>query len=63
MIPNTSFQSARGVEELEREKLLSFYGSILKKYLKGRELSEQFIDYVVRHENKRLRNAFRHYIQ
>jgi len=42
---------------------LKYYRSIFKKYLEGRELSEELIDYVVNHENKWLRNVFRHYIQ
>jgi len=33
------------------------------RYLQGKELSEEFIDYVVNHENKWLRNIFRHYIR
>ncbi|MCC6057018.1 MAG: hypothetical protein LM583_10115 [Desulfurococcaceae archaeon] len=33
------------------------------RYLEGKELSEQLIDYVINHENKWLRNVFRHYIQ
>jgi len=42
---------------------LKYYRSIFKKYLEGKELSEELIDYVVSHENKWLRNVFRHYIQ
>ena len=42
---------------------LKYYRSIFKKYLEGRELSEELIDYVVNHENKWVRNVFRHYIQ
>ena len=42
---------------------LKYYRSIFKKYLEGRELSEELIDYVVNHKNKWLRNVFRHYIQ
>jgi intergrase/recombinase len=42
---------------------LKYYRSIFKKYLEGRELSEELIDYVVNHPNKWLRNVFRHYIQ
>jgi intergrase/recombinase len=33
------------------------------RYLEGKELSEQLIDYVINHENKWLRNVFRHYTQ
>jgi len=44
-------------------KTVAYYKSLFKRYLEGRELSEQVIDYVVNHENKWLRNVFRHYIQ
>jgi len=39
------------------------YRSIFKKYLEDKELSEGLIDYVINHENKRLRNMFRRYVQ
>jgi len=42
---------------------LNYYKSLFMRYLQGKELSEQLIDYVVNHENKWLRNVFRHYIQ
>jgi len=42
---------------------LKYCKSLFKKYLEGRELSEQLIDYVVNHPNEWLRNMFRHYIQ
>ena len=42
---------------------IKYYKSLFMKYLQGRELSEQLIDYVVNHSNKWLRNVFRHYIQ
>ncbi|RLE63480.1 MAG: integrase [Thermoprotei archaeon] len=42
---------------------LKYYRSLFEKYLQGKELSEQLIDYVVNHPNKWLRNVFRHYIQ
>lgn len=32
-------------------------------YLQGKELTEEFIDYVINHPNKWLRNVFCHYIQ
>jgi len=50
----------RKVKDLETMK---YYRSICMKYLQGKELSEQVIDYVVNHRNKWLRNVFRHYIQ
>ena len=42
---------------------LEYYRNLFMKYLEGKELSEELIDYVVNHENKWLRNIFRHYIQ
>ena len=42
---------------------VKYYRSLFEKYLEGKELSEQLIDYVVSHSNKWLRNVFRHYIQ
>ncbi|MEM0297788.1 integrase [Desulfurococcus sp.] len=42
---------------------LKYYKSLFTKYLQGKELSEQLIDYVVNHPNKWLRNVFHHYIQ
>ena len=56
------------VERKKRRKVrdpetLKYYRSLFKRYLEGKELSEQLIDYVVNHENKWLRNVFRHYIQ
>ena len=45
------------------EETLRYYRNLFLKDLEGKELSEQLIDYVVKHENKWLRNVFRHYIQ
>jgi len=45
------------------EGTLRYYRNLFKKYLEGKELSEQLIDYVINHSNKWLRNVFRHYIQ
>ena len=42
---------------------IKYYRSIFMKYLDGKELSEDLIDYVVNHPKKWLRNVFRHYIQ
>ena len=55
------------VERKKRRKVrsqetLQYYRSLFMRYLEGKELSEQLIDYVVNHENKWLRNVFRHYI-
>jgi len=56
------------VERKKRRKIkdvetLNYYRSLFMRYLQSKELSEQLIDYVVNHENKWLRNVFRHYIQ
>jgi len=50
----------RKVKDVET---LNYYKSLFMRYLQDKELSEQLIDYVVNHENKWLRNIFRHYIQ
>ncbi|MCC6054211.1 MAG: integrase, partial [Thermosphaera sp.] len=42
---------------------LSYYRNVFKRYLEGKTLSEELVDYVVNHENKWLRNVFRHYVQ
>jgi intergrase/recombinase len=56
------------VERKKRRKVrdpetIKYYKSLFMRYLQGKELSEQLIDYVVNHPNKWLRNVFRHYIQ
>jgi len=56
------------VERKKRRKVkdpetLKYYKSLFKKYLEGKELNEELIDYVVNHSNKWLRNVFKHYIQ
>ena len=62
-----------GFEEFLRERkkrrkvvdpeTIAYYRSLFKRYLEGRSLSEELVDYVVNHENRWLRNVFRHYIQ
>jgi Uncharacterized protein conserved in archaea len=42
---------------------IAYYKSLFKKYLEGKILSMELVEYVVNHENKWLRNIFRHYIQ
>lgn len=42
---------------------MSYYCNLFKRYLEGKSLSEEIVDYVINHENKWLRNVFRHYIQ
>jgi len=67
------FKWEPGFEELLRERemrrrvaspeTMSYYCNLFKRYLEGKSLSEEIVDYVVNHENKWLRNVFRHYIQ
>jgi intergrase/recombinase len=62
-----------GFEEFLRERkkrrkivsgeTMSYYRSLFKRYLEGKALSEELVEYVVNHESKWLRNVFRHYIQ
>jgi len=42
---------------------IKYYKSLFTRYLQGKELSEELVEYVVKHPNKWLRNVFRHYIQ
>jgi len=42
---------------------LSYYKQLFTRYLQGRELSGQLIDYIVNHESKWLRNMFQRYTQ
>ncbi|MEM4554129.1 MAG: integrase [Ignisphaera sp.] len=42
---------------------ISYYRSLFKKHLEGRELLEELVEYVANHRNGWLRNVFRHYIQ
>jgi len=50
-------------KKVKDPETLKYYRNLFMKYLQGKELSEQLIDYVVNHKNKWLRNVFRHYIQ
>jgi len=55
-------------ERKKRKKVVSpetitYYRNLFKKYLEGKTLSEELINYVINHPNKWLRNIFRHYIQ
>jgi len=42
---------------------IAYYRNLFRKYLEGKALSEELVEYVVNHSNKWLRNVFRHYIQ
>jgi hypothetical protein len=67
------FKWEPGFEEFLRERkkrrkvtdpeTIAYYRSLFMKHLEGKTLSEELINYVVNHENKWLRNVFRHYIQ
>jgi intergrase/recombinase len=67
------FKRETGFEEFLRERnkrrkivsegTMSYYRNLFKLYLEGKSLSEELVKYVVNHENKWLRNVFRHYIQ
>jgi intergrase/recombinase len=67
------FKWEPGFEEFLRERkkrrrvaspgTISYYRNLFKRYLEGKSLSEELVEYVVNHENKWLRNVFRHYVQ
>ncbi len=67
------FKWEPGFEEFLRERkkrkkvaspgTMSYYRNLFKRYLEGKALSEELVEYVVNHENKWLRNVFRHYVQ
>jgi len=67
------FKWEPGFEEFLRERkkrrrvvdpeTIAYYRSLFKRHLEGKTLSEEIVDYVINHENKWLRNVFRHYIQ
>jgi len=67
------FKWEPGFEEFLRERkkrrrvvspeTMSYYCNLFKRHLEGKTLSEELVNYVVNHENKWLRNVFRHYIQ
>ena len=72
-LAHTTFKWEPGFEEFLRERkkrkrvvdpeTIAYYRSLFKKHLEGKTLSEELVDYVINHENKWLRNVFRHYIQ
>jgi len=67
------FKWEQGFEEFLRERkkrrkvtdpeTVAYYKSLFEKYLEDKALSEELVNYVVNHENRWLRNVFRHYIQ
>jgi intergrase/recombinase len=42
---------------------ITYYRNLFKNHLEGKTLNEDIVNYVINHENKWLRNVFRHYIQ
>ncbi|MCC6014816.1 MAG: integrase [Desulfurococcaceae archaeon] len=67
------FRWEPGFEEFLRERkkrrrvtdpeTVAYYRNLFKRYLEGRTLSEELVNYVINHENRWLRNVFRHYVQ
>jgi intergrase/recombinase len=67
------FRWEPGFEEFLRERkkrrrvtdpeTVAYYRSLFERYLEGKTLSEELVNYVVNHRNRWLRNVFRHYIQ
>jgi intergrase/recombinase len=67
------FRWEPGFEEFLRERkkrrrvtdpeTVAYYKGLFMKYLEGKTLSEELVNYVVNHRNRWLRNVFRHYIQ
>lgn len=53
----------KGRRRVRDPATLKYYRSLFTKYLEGRELSEDLVDYVVSHPNRWLRNVLRHYVQ
>jgi hypothetical protein len=49
--------------KVRTQETLEYYKKLFKKYLEGKSLSRELIDYVINHENSWLRNVFRHYIR
>ena len=50
-------------KKVRSPETIRYYKSLFSRYLQGKELTEELIEYVANHENKWLRNVFRHYIQ
>jgi intergrase/recombinase len=72
-LSHITFTWSEGFEEFLRERkkrrkvldpeTITYYRNIFKKFLEGKVLSEELINYVINHSNKWVRNIFRHYIQ
>ncbi|MCC6014473.1 MAG: integrase [Desulfurococcaceae archaeon] len=67
------FRWEPGFEEFLRERkkrrrvtdpeTIAYYRNLFRRYLEGKVLSEELVNYVINHENRWLRNVFRHYVQ
>jgi intergrase/recombinase len=44
-------------------RTLRYYKGLFERYLEGKVITYELVDYVINHENKWLRNVFRHYVQ
>jgi len=72
-LSHITFTWSEGFEEFLRERkkrrkvldpeTITYYRNIFKKFLEGKVLNEELINYVINHSNKWVRNIFRHYIQ
>jgi len=50
-------------KKITDERTLKDYKSLFMKYLEGKELTPQLVEYVVKHPKQWLRNIFRHYVR
>jgi len=48
---------------VKTRETLEYYKKLFNKYLEGKILSQELIDYVINHPNTWLRNVFRHYVR
>jgi len=72
-LAHVAFRWEPGFEEFLRERkkrrrvtdpeTIAYYRNLFMRYLEGKVLSEELVNYVVSHSNKWLRNVFRHYVQ
>ena len=53
---------AKKKKRINTEDTIKYYRNLFKKYLEGKELTEELVNYVADHPNGWLRNIFRHYI-
>jgi 16S rRNA A1518/A1519 N6-dimethyltransferase RsmA/KsgA/DIM1 with predicted DNA glycosylase/AP lyase activity len=58
-----SFSERKNRRKVLDPKTIAYFRNLFKKHLEDKTLSEDLVNYVFNHENKWLRNVFRHYIQ